>query len=301
MRNEERAVIDVFDILAGATTHGTITRGRSLSAQAVRRTLLLSHTMTGNWDSYFCRVNDELASIFLNLDAAGPDAETIRPWLVWVWVDFRDPRPDGLSSHSEAPVLYEIEDALSGQLGATVQAEPVGRITTAGRREFYFYAPSIERAEEAVAAAMASFPAYTYDFGVKEDPEWSHYQRVLYPTPREYQRMQNRRVVHALRENGDVLVEPRPVRHWIYFSDPAARKQFILRVALEDFSVPTNCLSEHPGTVRPFGVCVERQDRVDEQSIDDVVLGLLEHAKATNGEYDGWESKVVVAPEQEQP
>jgi regulator of RNase E activity RraB len=256
--------------------------------------------MNASWDSYVCRVNDEFASIFLDLDAIDPAAGPGRPWLVWIWVDLQDPRPDGLSTDAEAPVLYEIEDALTEQLASALQAEPVGRITTARRREFYFYAPTAEGAEEAVAAALARHPAYTYDIGAREDPGWSHYREVLYPTPLEYQRMQNRRVLDALRDNGDDLVEPRPVRHWIYFRDPAAREQFIARVAPEHFSVPPGCLSEYPDTDRPFGVCIERRDHVDQRAIDAVVVRLLDHARATDGDYDGWETKVV-APGQVQP
>jgi hypothetical protein len=61
------------------------------------------------------------------------------PWLLWVWVYFRSPRPDGLSDSKEAPEKFKIEDALTQQLSQNCGAVLSGRITTEGRREFYFY------------------------------------------------------------------------------------------------------------------------------------------------------------------
>ena len=69
--------------------------------------------MTDNWTPDLCKVNDKLASILVNLGLRDSVPITSKPWLLWVWVYFQSPRPDGLSDSEEAPILYEIEDALT--------------------------------------------------------------------------------------------------------------------------------------------------------------------------------------------
>jgi hypothetical protein len=87
--------------------------------------------MSDNWGSYFANVNDELASLYVDIGVEGvPDSE--RPWLLWTWVHVREPREDGLSSSAETPVLYRIEDALIEAVKKGTGADLVGRITTAG-------------------------------------------------------------------------------------------------------------------------------------------------------------------------
>ncbi len=53
--------------------------------------------MSEEWDSYFCNVNDKLASIRVDLGIRSTVPDPNRPWLLWVWVYFERPRTDGLS------------------------------------------------------------------------------------------------------------------------------------------------------------------------------------------------------------
>lgn len=69
--------------------------------------------MAEDWDSYFCNVNDVLASIFLNLDLRKVVPDRNKPNLLWVWVYMKSPREDGLSSRSEFDMLCAIEDQLT--------------------------------------------------------------------------------------------------------------------------------------------------------------------------------------------
>ena len=89
--------------------------------------------MSDEWDSYFANVNDELASLFVDLGIRDSLPDPLRPHLTWCWVYMNQPRADGLSDGDEAPLLGAIEDDFLGSLKETAFA---GRITTAGRREF---------------------------------------------------------------------------------------------------------------------------------------------------------------------
>src|SRR5260221_7067759 len=136
--------------------------------------------MADHWASYFCNVDDKQASIFLNLGLRSSVPDSTKPWLLWIWVYFKLPRPDGLSSSEEFETLVSIEKALEAQLKSKCGAILSGRITTDGHREFYFYAPSPGAFEEVVNGAMADFPTYEFDCGQKQDAHWNQFLDVLY-------------------------------------------------------------------------------------------------------------------------
>jgi regulator of RNase E activity RraB len=244
------------------------------------------------WDFYFANVNDVIASLFVDLGIRDSVPDPDRPWLLWTWVYFRQPRHDGLSSAEEAPILVDIEDALTNAVKEASQAELVGCITTACRREFYFYGPQPGIFEQAIAGAMKGFPDYEYDTGTKDDPDWSQYLNVLYPSPEDHQRIKNLHVIEALEKHGDTLRKPRPVSHWAYFKSPQDRNKFIAKAVSAGFNITDQSESENSEAEHPFGVTLERTDRVDWDSINEATLALFRLAQEVNGDYDGWETAV---------
>jgi len=248
--------------------------------------------MSDAWDFYFANVNDVVASLFVDLGIRDSVPDPARPWLLWAWVYFRQPRDDGLSSTEEAPTLNEIEDVLTNEVKDAAAAELVGRITTAGRREFYFYGPHQDHFEHAVARALERFAPYGFDAGTNEDPDWSQYLNVLYPSPEELQRIKNRRVVEELEKHGDSLNKPRLVSHWAYFPSPQDRNRFIARAVGAGFQVTDQSDHSDEETAYPYGVTLNRVDRVDWASINEATLVLFRLAQELNGDYDGWETSV---------
>jgi regulator of RNase E activity RraB len=247
--------------------------------------------MSNHWEFYFCRVNDVLSSIFVDLGARAAAPDPSCGHLLWVWIPLQSPRNDGLSSAEEAPALNAFEDELVAALGPT-GAMLVGRITGAGRREFYFYAPRPDDFAEAVHAVGARFPDYALEMGDQADPQWSQYFDVLYPGPRDFQRMQNRRVIEALEAEGDTLDAVRPVTHWIYFADPAERAVAATRLASAGFQAE-DVSSDADGAAEEPGLRIERVGRVDADSIDATVLQILDLLDGLEAEYDGWECPVM--------
>src|SRR5580692_10020771 len=114
--------------------------------------------MSEEWNFYFCKVNDELASIALDLGLRKQVPDLSKPELLWIWVYFKSPRPDGLSSSSEFDTLVAIERQLTESLAQNSHALLCGRITTDGRREFYYYGTHSAEFESAVAGALGHFP-----------------------------------------------------------------------------------------------------------------------------------------------
>ena len=247
--------------------------------------------MLRGWNSYFCNVNDKLASIFLNLDLRETAPDASRPWLLWIWVYFQHPRPDGLSSREEFDTLSALEDKLTGVVEQHCRATMSGRITTDGRREFYFYGSNPDAFEQVVTKSMALFEGYEFDFDKQEDPGWNQYLNVLYPSEEDIERIKNREVLEALERSGDKLESPRDILHWAYFKTKKERSDFWNLAKALGYRLDSK--SEFREMDNPYGICVGKKQDIASDALDEAVIDLFRAAKQANGEYDGWESPVV--------
>jgi len=242
-----------------------------------------------NWQFYFARVNDSIASLFVDLGrrAAAPDATL--PVVLWAHVKMRKPRPDGLSSSEEAPELIRLEDALAASVRKAAGAQLVGRITSAGYREYYFYGPRAKGFEPAVAATLRDFAGYEAETGSKDDAAWSQYLEVLYPTPADLQRIQNQGVYEALRKEGDDPSIRRVVAHWAYFPSAKSREAFVTRAVAAGYREVVAARSERDGQ---FGVELEMESTTADAEMDPATVELAAWAAELGGDYDGWETSV---------
>ncbi|HKW65016.1 MAG TPA: DUF695 domain-containing protein [Candidatus Acidoferrum sp.] len=247
--------------------------------------------MPEDWNFYICNVNDKLSSIFLNLGLRQQVPDKCRPNLLWVWVYLRWPREDGLSDSSEFEWLKAIEEQLTASLAERFDAVLCGRITTDGRREFYYYAARTHDHESTVNTAMNQFRDYEFDFGFQADPGWKQYLDVLYPSEESRQCMENRKVLDVLEEKGDSLKAPRDVWHWIYFHTKGDRERFRDEVLTLEYRVQS--FSDKSSGNFPFGICIVRFQSVDPAEIDDAIIELFRMAKKHCGDYDGWETQVI--------
>ena len=244
--------------------------------------------MSDEWDYYFGRVNDAVASIFVDLGVRPEVPIEARPWLLWVWVPLAQPKPDGLASREETPALNEIGAALDSAISAACDAQLVGRITNAGRREFYFHAAEPGGLEQAAAQAMQAFASYPHESGSNFQPEWNHYLELLYPSATNLERMRNRRLLEALAQDGDVHELPRKVDHWMYFADEEGRAACRDTLVEIGFGVEEENISEEGEDTLPYALVVSRVDPVDTHSINGITLELARLAGEHRGDYDGW-------------
>lgn len=231
------------------------------------------------WDFYFCTLDDAPASIALDLGYVQRGADAARPTLLCVRVRLRRPRPDGLSDGDEAADLNGLEDRVTASLAARCDAVAVGRLTSAGRREFFFYGRSDAELAAALDEAAAGGP-YAPLFRAEVDPDWRFFFDVLAPGDREWQWILDRRVVDQLRAHGDDLDAARPVDHFVDLPDAEARDAFEAAIAEDGFSVSR----AHAG----FGLRLQRADAVRLDRIHPVTWALGELARRLGGAYDGW-------------
>ncbi len=250
--------------------------------------------MPTDWKSYLCKVDDKVASIAFDLalytGAPMPD----KPWLLWVWIYLRSPRPDGLSDSRELESTSAIEDSLARTIGAACEALEAGRITTDGRREFYFYGAHDQHFDASVRQAMARFKEYSFDLGRQKDAGWDHYFNVLFPSDEEFEKIKNRDVLDVLAKHGDTLTPVRDVRHLIYFRSTDDRKWFAAKAKELGYKIRLEYEVEEPqGKAHPFALSICRDQSITQAEIDDAVIELFRLAQQISAEYDGWEAQLV--------
>jgi regulator of RNase E activity RraB len=250
--------------------------------------------LSDQWDFYFARIDDAVASIFVDLGLRDEAPVEARPWLLWVTLEMSAPRPDGLSSEEESEVLNGHEDSLDATISAVCGAQYVGRVTGSGRRQFFFYAAEPAGFDDAVANLLQD-SGYTYESASTFQPDWEQYLTVLYPSDSNLQRMANRRVLENLEDAGDVHELPRKVDHAFRFADEDARARCRETLAAIDFSIDAEEISEEAGDALPFTLLVSRVDSVDMHTINGITLELDRLAREHGGDYDGWGCEVMTS------
>lgn len=244
-----------------------------------------------DWDFYFSNVDDIIGSFYVDLGLAKIAPLADKPNLVWISVNMNNPREDGLSSNEEFDTLSAIEDRLQEFIISKHNSTYVGRLTTDGRRDFYFYMGDTTLCDKTISESLVAFPTYTFDFGIKEDSQWEQYFNFMYPNPRQFQSIQNRKVVDNLEENGDPLTKERQVDHWIYFNTINDRERFLSKIKDDGFQIINQDFDKKSSDF-PYSLQIARVDKVDIDSVNDYTLNLWELAEECNGNYDGWETSV---------
>lgn len=243
------------------------------------------------WEFYFSNVNDKLGSLFVDLGLRKVAPMADKPNVIWVSIKMNNPREDGLSSQEESKLLGDIEDALVGKIISKHNSIYVGRLTSAGDRDLYFYFGDTTLYDKTISEVMVAYPKYQFGFGSKEDKEWGGYFDFLYPLPQQYQSIQNRRVIEQLKKGGDKLTKTREVDHWIFFKTENDRETFLSKISKDGFSIVDKDFDKTLGEL-PYRLHIKRVDKVDQNSVDEYVIYLWKQANECNGDYDGWETSI---------
>ncbi len=247
--------------------------------------------MAGQWDFYQCKLNGKPASVYLDmgLHAGGPD--TGRAQLVVVRLHLRFPDPaNGLSTDAEYDALVTIEDALIESLRSALGAVYAGRVTTDGRREFFFYAAAGGALETA-----ARVPGYRCEAWVQADPRWLHYFTVLYPRGAALRWIADKAQVAMLAERGDQAQVARPIRHTSNFQNATQRATFTGSVERAGFNVLRLTDTGRAADAHPFGVVYALAQAASLAAVSETTVLLAKLSEKNGGEYAGWECAAVGA------
>jgi hypothetical protein len=225
-------------------------------------------------------------AVDLSLEPRAPVAE--RPRLVRVRYALRAARPDGQPEPAEAEALVRVEDLLAATL-APAGAIYAGRVTLAGFREHHFYLPDAVGVRAELDTVRAALPDYDLGERGEDDPAWQVYRHELFPTPRTWRWLLDRRAVEALARRGDQAARARPVDHQASFPTAEAREAFVAALLPLGFE-PVARRDDGPSP-SGFGVDLRRADPVTLREIHAVAWSLAEAAARQGGGYDGWEAE----------
>jgi len=235
------------------------------------------------WNFYFGRVDGALASTFVNLSLIDRAPVPGFADCVFVSLTLRSPRDDGLSSKQEFDALTVIEDRLS-QVIASQGGLFAGRVTHAGRRDFFAYFKEAQSSKRALLKFQAEFAHYQMDIGARTDPAWQIYSDYLYPNAFALQHIRNRDVLMALQRNGDASGQPRKIDHFAYFPDLDAAQGFAHAAREVGFTIAD--IGQTAGETDEVLVQFHRNDAPhDIDQVTDAIIGALQGAV---GRYDGW-------------
>lgn len=243
------------------------------------------------WDFYLSNIDDKLSSLLVDLGLHQIAPIKDKPNVVWISIKMNNPREDGLSSSEESNLLAEIEDHLVNKIHSRFNSIYVGRLTSDGHRNLYFYFGDTTLYDKALSEVMVAYPRYKFDYGSKVDKEWGGYLDFLYPAPQQFQSIQNRRVIEQLERAGDKLTKPREVDHWLFFKLESDRALFLTKIKADGFTIVDKDYDRKLGEL-PYRLRIKRIDKVDWNSVDDYVIHLWKLATECNGDYDGWETSV---------
>ena len=243
-----------------------------------------------NWDFFMCRIEGAPASIRTNLaliEVAPLEGLTQR---LQFYIKMQNPRPDGLSSNEEYPILCDIEDAIGEKAEAT-GAVSAGVVKSEGFLELWFYTQNAEDLAKTCEEALQAFEGYQSGYNIAEDPEWEDYFGFLYPDEFSYQTMQNRKVLMQLEKNGDKMEVPREIDHFFYFKEAAQQQAFAKEAEAKGFKVRFNndeFVEDRKAEGKEYPYMVEATREDSPLAINDIVWDLLELASPFEGNYDGW-------------
>ena len=236
------------------------------------------------------------ATVVMDLGARDGIALSEYPECLLAEIELGHVDQHGFPSGEELERHRDLEDTLIQRLAHAASARFAGTVTGQGRRVHCWYCADAAQAQAAAEETLQQFPEAKVHLRQEADPEWEHYRQML-PTAAEYRVYLDDRVLHQLREMGDSLQVPRNVDHWLYFPDQESREQFVQRVEQHGFQVKTQ--RDDAEHVLPFELVVHHTIPMEAATVHQATLRLLTLAEKHGGQYDGWETSIEKAEDQE--
>ncbi len=253
----------------------------------------MTATWTQDFDFYLSTIDDQRASIVVDLASVEQSPLVTHPLLLAVRIPMKHPREDGLRDGSEREALGKLEDAFTTRLESIVDAIYVGRIMVGGSITLYYYVPEAARAriEKDLPGLLGDSDGYVVRWALEADPDWSHLAEGLAPDAYARQEIWNRRLLHQFERSGDSLTAPREVDHVVVFPTLAAAQRAGDLLRRSGFRVDPPELSEDGHRLE-----FHRDECLADGRPDEFVVEVLDVVLPLEGDYDGWGAMVVVNP-----
>jgi regulator of RNase E activity RraB len=211
------------------------------------------------------------------------------PTIAFVKAKLKEPKDNGLLGENEEPEILFMEDKLEASMLKFRIGKYVGRVLSDGYVTFLYYVQFTYNWQDFIDFALNEHQEYEINHGHNRDEEWNYYQKLLYPTAKEWQLIQNHKVCDNLREQGDTLYLPRAIEHSVYFGDMEQQKTLFEVLEARGFHIG-KALKDKEGIQ---GQIFYRIDKPFYHDIDSLTLELIALLEKYSASYDGWETSVV--------
>lgn len=244
------------------------------------------------WEAYVKPIDGHKAMVSFNAGVSDtvPNEEYL--YVGFVKVKLHDSKEDGLATEEEADDIGFIEDRLEMESLRWRSGKYIGRIISNGEVTFIYYLKLTLDWNSTVESAMLHFPSYQYEYGSRMDAEWEVYQKLLFPSVKEWQVIVNHHACDGLIEEGDNLRLERAIEHKVYFENEDNRKKFITLIEQEGFKNQKEVEIPFDNKLM-YGVQFYRVDIPYYYNIDELTMKLIDLSHSCEGLYDGWESSLV--------
>jgi hypothetical protein len=240
-----------------------------------------------DWEFFF-RVEPSGSALYFVDLGLRDRVEPRRPWLVEVRYPLRTPRSDGLADESEGQALDALEDELFGALTGSLRARYVARITAAGTRRHFYYAPTTTGLDDLVRAVVEKHPDYPATHNSRQDTHWSVYRDDLFPRGLELQSITTRQLVDQYRSAGHDVTLPRMLVHTCAFPSEETCDTLLGQVAGHGFDAQCGELGESGDPELPYPLELRRKSTLEWELLDGAVADLFLRTETAGGRYDGW-------------
>ncbi|PHS37694.1 MAG: hypothetical protein COB07_10090 [Sulfurovum sp.] len=243
------------------------------------------------WELYMKNLEGKPASIQFNagISMEIDDLQYSHPIVAFVKAKLKEPNENGLISENEEPEILFMEDKLEASMIKFRIGKYVGRIISDGYVTFLYYVQFTYNWPDFIEFALNEHTSYEISNGHNDDGEWNYYKKLLYPTAKEWQLIQNHKVCDNLKTSGDNLYLVRAIEHKLYFQNEDKRDSLVEVLEEKGFKINDDLVNEDGVK----GIGFYRLDKPFYHDIDAITMSLIDIAEAHDAEYDGWETSVV--------
>ncbi|MDM5263976.1 DUF695 domain-containing protein [Sulfurovum sp. XTW-4] len=244
------------------------------------------------WELYMKNLEGKPSSIQFNAGISMDidELQYSHPIVAFVKVKLKEPSEHGLIGEQEEPEILFMEDKLEASLIKFRIGKYVGRVISDGYVTFLFYVQFTYNWQDFLEFALEEFESYEISNGYQEDREWNYYKKLLYPTPKEWQLIQNHKVCDVLKAKEDNLHLARAIEHKLFFSNGDEKKdELVSKLDVKGFKIQSEIENEEGVK----GLKFYRIDKPFYHDIDELTLYLIDLLEEYGASYDGWETSVV--------
>ncbi|MEO7174532.1 MAG: DUF695 domain-containing protein [Saprospiraceae bacterium] len=261
----------------------------SIASGTAQELYVPSNIYNPDWDFYIVQQEDSLSTIAVDLGFSNVAPIKDKQDIAWISLFLINPSNDGLATADESNTLAKIEDQLALEMTQKQGAHYVGRITSDGHQDLFFYLGDPGHFEETVYQLMVSFPDYLFKFGSKEDKDWNGYFKLLYPKPKTLQRIYSRRKFDDLQQSENWYTIPKLMQYQFAFKTEVDRNRFETLIAKDGFQLENQNTVE--GLELPYCSKIERNEQIDLTHLGDTIDWLIDQSESCHGSFQGWEIK----------